>query len=814
MRDLRLALRAFGRAPQIFIPAAITLALAIAANTTVFSLVNALLLRPLPVARPGDLYWISSDYATGRGFRAGAGWSHAMWTALRDRSAAFGGALAWKPQRFTLGVGIDTESVSGGYASGEFFNTLGVPARYGRMLTSDDDRVGGGDAGPVAVISTRMWRRRFMERSDAIGAPLHVNGTPVTIVGVLPEAFVGLDPGSPFDVALPIGIEPIVQGRTASLSNPRSYSLLVILRLGERQPIATATTRLRAMQQDIIPPTAPAFVQEPFTLVPIAGGAGPTSAAQVFGRPLVVMLAGVGLVLLVACVNLANLMLARGVERRRELGLRAALGASRWQLARTVLGEGAVLTLAGTTVALLVSVWGAQGLVALTALDLRLAIDWRVALYAIGLALSTLLLFITVPVVRTLQGAPGAALASRTTSAAQPFSAALMVGQIALAVMLAIVASLFVRTFSLLAERPLGFDADRILLAELNRSRATDRPERQDTIRRLIAAAVATPGVERAAASAWTPLSGEGGGMSVSTGAGGTDGEVHVLINFVSPGWFAAYGVPMLSGRDFTSGDTDTSLGVVIVNDTFAGHLRQQGGEIIGRVLEGRHVVGVVGDAVYRTMERVPGMSSLALREPVAPTIYAPLAQRSSWAQPASDIVRISVRAQDADPARVGKDVRAALINVDPRATVELRPLMDDVRRSLAQERMSAVVSLGFGGLAVLLAVVGLYGVSSYAASLRVTEIGLRMAVGARPIDVIVMMLRRATVVITAGIAFGLAGALALTGFVSSQLFGVSSRDPATFIAAPATLAAIALLAALGPAWRASRIDPITALRR
>jgi hypothetical protein len=273
------------------------------------------------------------------------------------------------------------------------------------------------------------------------------------------------------------------------------------------------------------------------------------------------------------------------------------------------------------------------------------------------------------------------------------------------------------------------------------------------------------------------------------------------------------YGVPMLAGRDFAAGDTDASTGVVIVNEAFASRFRGSGGDMIGRVIDGRHVVAVVGNAVYRTSGRVPGMSSLAVREPAAPTLYAPLTQRSSWKQPASDVVRISARARDGDPARLGVDLRGALVNAAAKSTIELRPLMDDVRRSLAQERLSASVSLGFGVLAVLLAVVGLYGVSSYAASLRVAEIGLRIAVGARPGDVIAMMLRRAIFVIAVGIAIGIAAALALSGILASQLFGVSSRDPSTFIAAPAMFAAIALLAALVPALRAARIDPVAALR-
>jgi predicted permease len=817
IQDIRLALRTSAHSRLIFIPAVVTLALAIGANTTVFSLLNALLLRPLPVAQPDDLYWISSDYATSRGFSGGGGWSHAMWVALLERRAPFGGAFAWRPQRFVLGTGAATESVNGGYTSGEFYSTLGVSALHGRMFTTDDDRVGGGAAGPVAVISARLWQRRFGGRTDAIGDTLRVNGVPVTIVGVSPASFAGLDVGSPFDIALPMGIEPMVQGRTASLLNPRSYSLLVVVRLGDNQPLAAATSTLRGMQPDIVPASAPAFVSEPFTLVPMAGGAGPTSAAQIFGRPLVLLLSGVGLVLLIACVNLANLMLARGVARRHELSLRAALGASRWQLARTVLVESAVLTAVSTALALLIAPWGARGLVALTTTDLTPAVDWRVVVFTMGIAAAGLLLFAAAPVVRSMRRAPAETLttAPRTGSLAQPFSAALMIGQVALAVMLVIVAGLFVRTFRELAGRPLGFDADRILLAQVDRSRAADSPDdREEAIRRLIAAAAATPGIESAAASAWTPLSGEGGGMSISTGATRADGEVDVLLNFVSPDWFAVYGVPMLAGRDVASHDTEASAGVVIVNEALANRLRLHGGDVIGRVIEGRQIVGIVGDAVYRTSERVPGMSSLAFREPMAPTLYAPLAQRPSWKWPASDLVRISARARDGDPVLLAPDVRAALSNVDARVAVELRPVMDDVRRSLAQERMSAAVALGFGVLATLLAAVGLYGVSSYAASQRVAELAIRTALGARPLDLIRLMLRRIVAIAAAGLAIGLTAASLLTSVLSTLLFGVSPRDPATFAGAAAILTAIVLLAALIPAVRASRIDPMTALRR
>ena len=813
-RDLRVAIRSLVRAPLISIPAVVTLALAIGANAAVFSLLNALLLRPLPVAAPHELYWVSSDYATSHGFRGGAGWNHLMWEALRQRRSSFGGALAWQPRRFVLGAGADTHPVNGFYASGGFFSTLGVTALHGRLFTDDDDRVGGGAAGPVAVIGARLWQQYFGGRAGVVGTLLHVNGAPVTIIGITPASFAGLEAGQPFDVALPIATEPLMQGRTASLSNPRSFSLLVVLRLGQGQPLGTATTLLRQMQQDIVPPNAPAFAREPFTLVPLAGGAGPASAEQVFGRPLVLMLSGVGIVLVVACVNITNLMLARAVARRPELGLRAALGASRWLVARALVVEGAAITAVGAGLGLVLSGWGVRGLVALTTLDLTPAIDWRVVAFTMGIAGAAFLLVSAVPAIRSARRPPAELMTgARTTGSASPFSMTMTVAQVALALVLVIVAALFVRTFRHLANRPLGFDADRVLLAQVDVSRAAASPdERQAFARRLTEAAAAAPGVARAAASAWTPIGGEGGSLSI--GASDAGDEVNVLANFVSPGWFGVYGVPVLSGRDFLDADDDASAPVIIVNDAFARRLRASGREALGSVIEGRQVVGVVGDAVYRTSQRVPGMSSLAFREPVPPILYAPLAQRAGWNQPASDLIRLSVRARHEDPARLTPDLRAALSSVDPRLAIELRPLTDDIRRSLAQERLSAAVALGFGALAVLLAGVGLYGVTAYAASRRVAEIGIRLALGARRLEVVGFMMRRAIATVAAGIAIGAAAAWWLTGVASSLLFGVTARDPAAFVSASAILAALALLAAFVPAWRASRIDPAAALRR
>ena len=819
-QDVRLAVRALFASRLVTGIAWLTLVLAIGATTAVFTLVNSLLLRSLAVDNPDRLFSVTSDYAIGYGFKAGAGWNHAMWEAFNERAGAFGGALAWHGRRMTVGRAAESESVVGLYTNGEFFSTLGVRAIHGRVFNNSDAQPGGGAADLVTVISHRFWQRRFGGAPDILGTPLLIDGVPVTVVGITPPAFLGLEIGRAFDVALPITTEQVIRGRDAEVFKPRSFLLLVMLRLKDGQTVGEATRTLQALQRDIVPAQAPGFATEPFTLVPAAGGASlPGNPQETYKRPLLTMLAGVSLILIIACVNIANLLLARAAARRRDFSVRLALGASRWRMARPLMIESLLLAMMGALGGLVLAAWGAHGIAALTSVAVDLSLDWRVAGFTATITLATMLLFGLAPAIRATQVAPAEALKpgarGATDSGPGRLSSALVIVQITMALVLVIAAGLLVRTFNGLARLPLGFDASRLVVVNVDCSRVEgDVARRLLLFDRLVGAVAAVPGVERAAGSVWTPLSGEGAliGMDVPDGAQGTK-TVNVLANFVTKDWFSAYGTPRKAGRDFTAEDSATAPGRVMVNEAFARRFVPAGDPVGATTARGQTIIGVVGDAVFRSSQRFPGVTSLALREPVSPTIYAPLAQLAQWDRPIPTTIRISVRARSGPPAALAPRVGAALAAVDPNLAVTFRRLSDDVETSLAHERTMAVLATVFGALSLLLATLGLYGVTAYAVGRRRAEIGVRMALGARRADVVRLILGQALSMVIPGTLLGLMIASAVMRVLSGMLFGVTAFDPPTFVGLSLAFAGLGILAAFIPAYRASREDPVAALR-
>jgi putative ABC transport system permease protein len=816
--DLRLAGRAFRAAPAVTVAAVLTLILGIGTTTAIFSVANGLALRPLPVKNPQDLVTITSQTALLHGFQAGGGWSYRMWDQLRQRAGAFDAAFAWTLQRLDLSEGGEMQPVNGLVASGDFFSALGVHAVVGRTFTSADDVPGGGPDGAVAVISHSLWQRRFGSGPDVLGSRLLIDHVPVTIVGVTPEWFIGVDVGQPFDVAIPFGTDALVRGERSFVNNSRALILTVMLRLKSEQSVSTATAALRGMQPQIIGPQAPPFVKEPFVAVDASTGISDRSQLrQRYQYPLVILSIISGIVLVIVCLNIAHLLLSQASARRSELGVRLALGEPRWRLVRQHLVGAMALASVGTAAGILFAAWASRAL--LTQLpvsdgpvSIDLSFDWRVFAFTSGVALIAVVLFGTVPALYATRVAPIEALrdagwgsGGRATGL---LASGLVVVQVALSIVLLAGAGLFVRTASRLVSVPLGFEPRGILVVSVNAVRSMPTPtDPLQMQQRILEAILGTPGVTRAAGSVWTPVGTGGGGLI--TDARGRRAEVakQVAFNFVTPGWFDTYGTALKQGRDFDTRDAADAPRVALVNEALLRSSLVEG-QPLGATIHagpcsraGCTVIGVIADTVY-------GQS---LRDPSPPTIYMPLAQSAGLAPPSAPF-RISVRAAG-NLADVMTRLTPRLSALDTRLTFTFRRLEEDLDASVAQERLLALLAGFFGAIALLLSGVGLYGVSSHAATSRRAEIGIRLALGGQPPAVVRSVLAGLALFVSTGAVAGLLAALWLARFVAPLLYGLEPHDPVTLVACASTLAMVAAVAGWIPAWRATRVDPTQVLK-
>lgn len=820
MHLLRDALRALKSAPVVSAVAILSLALGIGANTAMFSIIDCLLLRSLPVQEPHRLA-IVGQLPRGR-----TSWTNPIWEAIRDRSQPFDGVFAWASTRFNLSQSGQTEFVDGVWTTGGYFDVLGVRPILGRTLNASDDTRGGGPEGAVAVISYTFWQQRFGGAADVIGRPLTIERFPFTIVGVAPPGFFGVDVGRTFDVAIPLGTEPLIRGKESSLDRRSTWWLNIIVRLRRGQSIEEAQTALRGVQQQIREATIPQdyreddkqnYLKEPLMLDSAATG---NSGLRIrYQRPLTTIMVVVGLVLLIACANIANLLLARATARRHELSVRLALGASRLRLARQLLAESLVLSGIGAALGLVFAHWFSRLLVrqlstATNTVHLEMAIDWRILGFTAAIAIVTAVLFGTVPALRATRVEPLDAIKQHGRGIAGQGRFALgnmlVVVQVALSLILVVAAVLFVRTFASLANLNLGFDSEQVLVASVNIQPLQLEPDaRFDLFERLRQAAASTPGVRNGALSVVTPVSGSTWNYRLEL----LDGKPieltdrSVFVNVISPEWFKTYGTRLIAGRDFNDGDKRGTADVAIVNEAFARKFTGGLNPIGRRVREParpsspnpeRLIVGYVADAVYRS-----------LREPIPPTMYLPFPQNPN----APSSTSISVRAAAGSPSLLTRGLASSLTGVNGGVAITFRPISDNISAALTQERLVAMLSGFFGGLALLLAGLGLYGVTSYAVSRRRTEIGIRMALGAAPRGVVGMVLGRVGLLVAVGVVMGVGVSLWAARFVSALLFGLEPRDWGTLVVAALILGAIGALAGWVPAVRASRIDPAQVLR-
>jgi predicted permease len=821
-QDVQIAARGLRKSAGFSAVVVGTLTLGIGANTSLFSIFNSLIMRPLPVRDPGSLALL-----------ADGSWSYPVWEEIRSRETdLFAGAFAWSCETFDLALGGRTVPVDGAYVSGRFFDVLGVPALRGRMLTPADDSPTPPD-GTVAVISYRFWRQHYGGTDDVVGRQLavHPRRLSFTIVGVMPAGFTGVDVGRMADVMLPFAAEPLLQGRESVLHTVGQSWLDMIVRLKPEQTIERANAVLRSLQPQIRaavlpnlrgdPAYAARYLTDPLTLAPAAAGA--SRLRTQFETPLFAMIVAVGLVLLVACANIASLMLAHALARRGEFSVRLALGGSRWRLARLLFVESLLVAMIGAALGLMFAKWSSALLVRQlgtweSTVSLDLALDWRVLAFTAILACLCAISAGMAPMMAVKSVAPGEALksAGRAMAGDRRFAArgALVVAQIAVSFVLVVGAGLFLRTFASLSQLPLGFVPEPLVVVHMNLLASGIPPEERGArVERLREAAVAAPGVRSASLSARRLLT--GGGWASNNRVAVGDGPLlpedrgnRIWRNATTPGWFETMGIPLLSGRDFNDRDRVGSPLVAIVNEAFTRRYLP-GQQPIGQTLRvgsenapRYEIVGVVADAVYT-----------APRDGMLPQLYVPLAQRdprgwNSWA----DAV-LTIKAVPGQRALVEREVAAALTQDDPTLVFTSSTFDQMVDATATQERLIAMMSAFFGALALLLAGLGLYGVVAHAVSARRTEIGLRMALGALPAGIVRLVFRRVGVFIVAGLALGLAGSLWAARLIAPLLFEVEARDPTTFAGTAAVLVAIGVLAAWVPARRAARLDPATVLR-
>jgi len=827
-RDVHFACRSLLRAPAFTTAAVLTLALGIGVNSTIFSLVNALLLRPLPVAAPDRLVSVSTRNAVEHGYLGG--WPYSMWDQIRQQEDLFESAVAWTvlPQRLDLSQRGEQQPVDGLFVSGRFFQDLGVRIAAGRAFVPEEDVLGSARS-HVAIVSDGFWRRR-LGRADVVGTSLMVNRVPVTIIGVAPPDFLGPEVGRTFDVALPVGAAPAVLHSPdwGSFSGP-SY-LAVMLRLrpgGSSEAVAGA---LHARQRQLIERSLPpktfwgpvqdGQLRDPFAVTP--AWAGISELRRQYSGSLTLLAAIAAFVLVIACVNVASLLLARTTAQHHEFSVRLALGAPWQRIVQQHFVANLLLAAAGTAMGLGVALWCSRLLVAqLSTWSERVALDvspdWRFVMFGVAGCVATALLFGTLPAIRAARMPAGEAGRLRsTTSAGRPLRLhkGLVVLQIALSVVLLVTATLLVRSFQELGRVPLGFQSDRVLIATVDGSRAgVGRDARALFWSRLADVVGAVPGVAQAAVSLNTPLNGGITAVSDFTARGGADvpaSKRRAIVNVVTPGWFETYATPVRSGRTFDRRDTTGAPAVLIVNDAFARRFFPRGNAlgstIVNATLEGSGwappstVVGIVGDSV-----------SLSLRAEPFPMVYQPIAQ---FAVPL-DIreFSITVRTRGDRPAQLAGAIGAALNAAHPDLSFSFHVLADQVEAARHHEKLVTSLASAFGAVALALALVGIYGVTAYALASRRTELGVRMALGARPRDVIGAVVRDTVVTLAPGVFAGILMAAAASGLLRSELFGIEPLDLVTFSLVPVALTTIALVACYVPARRAASIDPMLSLR-
>jgi predicted permease len=830
-KDLVYGVRALRRSPVFTTAAVLSLALGIGANTAIFSLLDQVVLRSLPVGDPERLLVLHGSYSGAGNHSSSSGsnsesvFPYPFYRELRDRDPVFSGMLACAsaPVRITWRAG--TQAAKAELVTGNYFTTLGVRTASGRPIAPADDGAPG--ANPVVVLSYEFWSSRLGAEPGVVGQTLAVNGAPFVVIGVAAGGFNGLVQGDSPDLFVPVAMQRTIAPAMTNMED-RTFSWLNIfarLKPGVSAASAQAATDVvfhairSADMNEASAPRDPKFREEllktRIELRPAARGI--TDLREKWEKPLTVLMIMVGLVLLIACANVAGLLVARATGRQREIAIRLALGAKRGTLIRQLLLEGVLLALAGLAAGLVLERWSTAALLRILPQGaagnwVTNSLDWRVLGYSLGLSMISALLFALLPalqatrpdVAETLKDQASSVL-SRGRSA--QLRRALVVAQVALSLLLVVGAGLFSASAANLMNADRGFRPKRLSMFSVDATlvRKDIGPATvfyHDLLDRLST----LPGQTGVAAGDGGPYSGAGWGSALSVEGYQPVGKKFAgsSLEAVSPGYFRTLGIPLRAGREFNERDSAAAPKAVVVNETFIKRYLANQNPL------GRHVSfdGPGAKVLDREIVGVAADVGANVRRPAGPTVYFPYTQRDRTARLAF-YVRTS-----GDDARLSAGIRRIVREADAGLPVpEIEPVEVKIRESLYTSRLVAGLSASFGFLATLLAAIGLYGVITFAVARRTGEIGIRMALGAPPAGVVRMVLLDAGRMATLGIVIGLAAAFLLSRYVESQLFGIEAANLAIFGGAAGVLASVAAIAAFVPARRASLIDPVQALR-
>jgi predicted permease len=826
LQDVRYGLRTLARNRVFTLAVVLTLALGIGANTALFTLVNTVMLRSLPLENPHELYVLGSSMqmsmiqASGPEERNTSFLSHPLYLQLREHSQVFSGlaAVSSFPDYAYMSPelpGASVETAEARLVSGNFFEVLGVRAALGRTFTTQDDIVPG--AHPVAVISHDFWSTRFGGDPSVIGTTVLMNATEYTVIGVTPPEFFGLSPGLSTDIWAPLMMQSQLRREPSYLDDMNTMWLRVFGRLKAGVTVGEAAERTNALfhqllreeaGSDVTPEVERGISQLAMELTPF--GHGFTFLRDRYSQPLLILMGVTGLVLLIACANVGNLLLARASTRQREVALRLSLGSNRTRLIRQLLTESVILALAGGAAGFLIAWWTNDFLLTFVSRRLEPSPDGRVLGFTLCASFFAALVFGLAPALRATGvnltsslsnrgDVPGKGREGRTRKI-------LVVSQVVLSLLLLIGAGLFLRSLHNLRSHETGFRPEGVLVLEIDpRGGGYTKEQLPHLYRELVERIEAIPEVRSVSLSYYGLFSGgtRRNAVTVDSFSPQSDDDLRIQDTFVTPKYFETCGIALLAGRGFEPSDREGAPRVAVVNETFARHFFGNDSPIGKRF-------GIDGDGSGNDIEIVGVVSDLKyddMREETPRYAYYPVFQEPTY------LHSMEVRT-DADPTALAPRVRQTVTEAAKNLPIlEVRPLSEQIEHSFRNDQTISFLMSFFGLLALILASIGLYGVLAYGVAQRTNEIGIRIALGAKRAEVIWLVLREAVTMVCAGILIGIPVSIASARLVSNLLFGLGSADPLTTAGAALILFLVAILAGYLPARRASRMDPTTALR-